>query len=297
MISRSMMFMRMQKGIVRGSRAFCSSGKKQKVDFGYEDINFDEKEDRVKEVFHKVANNYDLMNDVTSIGIHRLWKNYFVSQIGPMRKRPVIDAEGNPTEEYEPMKILDVAGGTGDIAFLMHEEVQKQRRTNANAAAEITISDINSSMLGVGMDRAKERGYTNFNWLEANAESIPSLKNDSFDLYTISFGIRNVTDRLKALKEAHRILRRGGRFMCLEFSEVKIPVWKEIYDVYSMNIIPFMGQIILNDSASYQYLAESIRKFPNQDQFASLIKEAGFKHVTYENLSGGICSIHSGYKL
>ena len=248
-------------------------------------------------MFHKVANNYDLMNDVTSMGIHRIWKNYFVSQIGPMRRKVICTPEGVPTDKTEPMKILDVAGGTGDISFLMYEEAKKQRQYSINAEVDITISDINPSMLGVGKDRAKSRGYTEFHWLEANAESIPSLKDNSFDLYTIAFGIRNVTDRLKALREAHRILKRGGRFMCLEFSEVKIPIFKEIYDIYSMNVIPLMGQIISGDSKSYQYLAESIRKFPTQMEFASLIKDAGFKHVTYENLSGGICAIHSGYKL
>lgn len=228
------------------------------------------------------------MNDVTSLGIHRLWKQYFVSQIGPMRRKVVYTEEGNPTDKREPMKILDVAGGTGDISFLIHEEAKRQRQYSVNAEVDITISDINPSMLGVGQDRARDRGYTDFKWLEANAESIPSLEDNSFDLYTISFGIRNVTNRLKALREAYRILKRGGRFMCLEFSEVKIPVFKEVYDVYSMNVIPLMGQIISNDSESYQYLAESIRKFPNQMEFASLIKDAGFKHVTYENLSGGI---------
>jgi demethylmenaquinone methyltransferase / 2-methoxy-6-polyprenyl-1,4-benzoquinol methylase len=205
-----------------------------------------------------------------------------------MRSKTIYTSDGQPTEDREPMKIIDVAGGTGDISFLMYEEYKKQRHTNADALVEITISDINASMLGVGKDRAKQRGYDGFNWLEANAESIPEFSDASFDLYTIAFGIRNVTDRPKALREAYRLLKRGGRFMCLEFSEVKIPIFKEVYDVYSMNIIPLMGKIISNDSESYQYLAESIRKFPNQMEFSSMIRDAGFKHVTYENLSGGI---------
>lgn len=205
-----------------------------------------------------------------------------------MRKRRVYDENGKLTEEKAPMKIIDVAGGTGDISFLIYEEAKRQRQFSVNAEVDITISDINSSMLGVGQDRARDRGYDNFSWLEANAESIPELKDNTFDLYTIAFGIRNVTNRLNALKEAYRILKKGGRFMCLEFSEVKIPIFKDVYDIYSMNIIPLMGKVISGDSESYQYLAESIRKFPNQMEFASLIKEAGFEHVTYENLSGGI---------
>ena len=267
------------------------------VDFGYKDVKYEDKEKYVGEVFHKVADNYDLMNDVTSLGIHRLWKQHFVKSIGPMRKRTILDENNEPTDQKEPMKIIDVAGGTGDIAFLILEEAKRQRQYSVNAEVDITVSDINSSMLGVGKDRAQQRGYNDFKWLEANAESIPELENNSFDLYTIAFGIRNVTNRLNALKEAHRILKHGGRFMCLEFSEVKVPIFKDIYDVYSMNIIPAMGKIISNDSESYQYLAESIRKFPNQLEFSAMIREAGFSHVTYENMTGGIWAIHSGYKL
>ena len=201
-----------------GARSMCSksnneSGSGPKIDFGFKNVNYDDKEKFVGEVFHKVAENYDLMNDVTSFGIHRIWKQYFVKSVGPMRKRPVYDENGKITDQKEPMRIIDVAGGTGDIAFLMYEEAQKQRQYSVNAEVEITISDINSSMLGVGQDRAKQRGYENFKWLEANAESIPELESDQYDLYTIAFGIRNVTDRLKAIKEAHRILKRGGRFM------------------------------------------------------------------------------------
>lgn len=185
----------------------------RKVDFGYQDVNYDDKEKFVGDVFHKVANNYDLMNDVTSVGIHRLWKKYFVSCIGPMRKKPILNVDGSPTEMKEPLKIIDVAGGTGDIAFGIYEEAKRQRQYSVNAEVDITISDINPSMLGVGKDRARDRGYEGFTWLEANAETIPSLEDNSFDLYTIAFGIRNVTDRNRALREAHRILKRGGRFM------------------------------------------------------------------------------------
>jgi len=186
---------------------------KRKVDFGYQEVNYEDKEKYVGEVFHKVASNYDLMNDVSSLGIHRLWKKYFVNQIGPMRRKRIYNASGEPTEEREPMRIIDVAGGTGDIAFAIYEEAKRQRQYSVNAVVDITVSDINSSMLGVGQDRARERGYHDLKWLEANAESIPQLEDGSFDLYTIAFGIRNVTDRPKMLREAHRVLKRGGRFM------------------------------------------------------------------------------------
>jgi demethylmenaquinone methyltransferase/2-methoxy-6-polyprenyl-1,4-benzoquinol methylase len=190
-----------------------NTNSKKKVDFGYQEVNYEDKEKYVGEVFHKVASNYDLMNDVSSLGIHRLWKKYFVSQIGPMRRKRIYNASGEPTEEREPMKIIDVAGGTGDIAFTIYEEAKRQRQYSVNAVVDITVSDINSSMLGVGQDRARERGYHDLKWLEANAESIPQLEDGTFDLYTIAFGIRNVTDRPKMLREAHRVLKRGGRFM------------------------------------------------------------------------------------
>lgn len=192
----------------------CSKPKSgKKVDFGFRDVDYEDKEKYVGEVFHKVAQNYDLMNDVSSLGVHRLWKKYFVSSIGPMRRQTILNSNGEPTDKKEPMKIIDVAGGTGDIAFEIYNEAKRQRQYSVNAEVDITISDINSSMLEVGKDRAKELGYEGFSWLEANAESIPELESDSFDLYTIAFGIRNVTNRLNALKEAHRVLKRGGRFM------------------------------------------------------------------------------------
>lgn len=165
-------------------------------------------------------------------------------------------------------------------------------------SVSLTVSDINEDMLNVGKKRAVERGsFHDLNFAVVNAEDLSSFESDSHDLYTIAFGIRNVTDRLQALKEAHRILRRGGRFMCLEFSEVQIPLFKQVYDTYSFNAIPVLGQLLANDRDSYQYLVESIRKFPKQAAFASLIEEAGFKVVTYTNYTGGIVAVHSGYKL
>ena len=164
-------------------------------------------------------------------------------------------------------------------------------------SAKITVTDINPDMLNVGKKRAVERGsFHDLDFKVVNAEDLSDFESDSLDLYTIAFGIRNVTDRPQALKEAHRVLRRGGRFMCLEFSEVQIPLFKQVYDTYSFNAIPILGQLLANDRDSYQYLVESIRKFPKQAEFASLIEEAGFKVVTYTNYTGGIVALHSGYK-
>ena len=273
-----------------GVRAFSNKTEKT-IDFGFQDVKYEEKEEKVKEIFHNVADNYDLMNDLTSMGVHRLWKQYFVDSIGPIRPRSVID--GNEIHEV-PMKVLDVAGGTGDISFKIYEKAKSQ--SFGSVPVDITVSDINSSMLGVGKERAEKLGY-NLRFLEANAEKFETEKDDTYDLYTIAFGIRNVSDRMAALKEAHRMLRRGGRFMCLEFSEVTVPFLREFYDFYSFNAIPLIGKLVTNDSESYQYLVESIRKFPKQKEFAAMITEAGFKHVTYTNLTGGIVCIHSGYKL
>ncbi len=240
--------------------------------FGYEQVDPRDKTEKVLGVFRSVADNYDVMNDAMSMGIHRLWKRHFVSRVRP---RP---------EE----KILDVAGGTGDISFLMY---QKSRR-----AADITISDINSDMLRVGRDRAIDRGMANnFTWVEANAEKLP-FKDATFDAYTISFGLRNVTHIDNALKEAHRVLKPGGRFYCLEFSKVDNPILSKLYDFYSFKALPKMGDLIAKDSESYQYLAESIRQFPSQESLKDRIEEAGFLTAGYSNLTGGIAAIHWGYK-
>lgn len=195
----------------------------------------------------------------------------------------------------QPMKCLDVAGGTGDITFRILDKAWKD--SPEQLSVSITMSDINPDMLDVGKKRAVERGsFHDLNFAVVNAEDLSQFESDSHDLYTIAFGIRNVTDREKALKEAHRILRRGGRFMCLEFSEVVVPGFKQIYDNYSFHAIPALGELLANDRASYQYLVESIRKFPKQAEFACMIEEAGFKAVTYQNYTGGIVALHSGFK-
>jgi len=219
------------------------------------------------------------MNDAMSVGIHRIWKNDFVNSIGPLKPRKHLDDQGKIVRT-EPLRCLDVAGGTGDISFRILDKAWKD--SPEQLSVNLTVSDINPNMLDVGKKRAVERGsFHDLNFEVLNAEDLSIFESDSHDLYTIAFGIRNVTDRQKALAEAYRILRRGGRFMCLEFSEVVVPGFKQIYDNYSFHAIPIMGQLLANDKDSYQYLVESIRKFPKQPEFAAMIEEAGFKVVTY----------------
>ena len=245
--------------------------------FGYQTVPESQKEDKVKEVFEKVADSYDVMNDAMSLGVHRLWKDNFVKRAAPQ-------------PHYA---CLDVAGGTGDIAFGLHTFMR-----NINPDTEhVTVCDINPEMLRVGQKRADVLGIaSNFQWMEANAEQL-DLPDNSFDLYTIAFGIRNCTHVDRVLAEAHRVLKPGGRFMCLEFSEVPNPIISRIYDRYSFDVIPVLGQLIAGDFESYQYLVESIRKFPNQETFANMIASAGFSVVEYDNLSFGVTAIHSGYKI
>jgi 2-methoxy-6-polyprenyl-1,4-benzoquinol methylase len=249
----------------------CYSIKPSTTHFGFKEIPTIEKQSRVSSVFSSVASSYDRMNDLMSFGIHRLWKNHFVSQLDPF-------SNGN---------YLDVAGGTGDIAFRI-----KSKAPNA----KVTVLDLNPDMLQVGSQRSIEKGLREIEFVQGNAELLESIESESKDAYTIAFGIRNCTHIDKVLTEAYRVLKPGGRFMCLEFSHVNTPVLKQVYDLYSFQVIPKMGKAVANDEDSYQYLVESIRQFPTQSEFASLIKNAGFKHVTWENLNFGIAAIHSGYK-
>ncbi|CAN1168327.1 2-methoxy-6-polyprenyl-1,4-benzoquinol methylase, mitochondrial [Linum perenne] len=213
------------------------------------------------------------MNDLMSGGLHRLWKERLVSKLNP----------------FPGMKHLDVAGGTGDVAFRILEAV--------NSETEIYVCDINANMLNVGKKRAIERGeMKSLVWVEGDAEAL-NFPDNSMDGYTIAFGIRNVTHIEKALAEAHRVLKRGGRFLCLELSHVDVPLLKEMYDYYSFSIIPAVGELVAGDRESYQYLVESIRRFPPQEKFAEMIGEAGFQMVEYENLVAGVVAIHSGLKL
>ncbi len=239
------------------------------VSFGYSEVAPEEKTRMVGDVFAKVAKRYDIMNDAMSGGLHRLWKDQFVARVKPR----------------EGEQILDMAGGTGDIAFRM-----------ARKGAEITVSDINPNMLEVGMERASKKGIEGLIWSEQNAETL-TFSDKAFDAYTIAFGIRNVTDIPKALREAHRVLKRGGRFYCLEFSTTTWPGFKEVYDAYSHKLVPRLGKLIADDEDSYRYLIESIRRFPDMPTFKAMIGEAGFVNAKVEPILGGLVAIHSGWKI
>ncbi len=238
------------------------------VSFGYEDVAPEEKTVRVGEVFSRVARRYDLMNDAMSGGLHRLWKNDLVRRVQPRAGEA----------------ILDMAGGTGDIAFRM-----------AARGAVVTVADINPEMLDVGMERAAKRGIDGLVWAEENAEVL-SLARGQFDAYTIAFGIRNVTDIPAALREAHRVLRFGGRFFCLEFSSTQWPGFGDVYDAYSHRVVPKLGAAIAGDEDSYRYLIESIRRFPDMPAFEAMIADAGFVRTRVEPILGGLVAIHSGWK-
>jgi demethylmenaquinone methyltransferase/2-methoxy-6-polyprenyl-1,4-benzoquinol methylase len=239
------------------------------VSFGYEDIAPTEKTARVGGVFTSVAGSYDLMNDAMSGGMHRLWKDRFVRRVQPRQGE----------------QVLDMAGGTGDIAFRL-----------AAAGADVTVADINPAMLEVGMERAAKRGIDGLVWSEANAETL-TFPDKFFDAYTIAFGIRNVTDIPAALREANRVLRRGGRFFCLEFSTTLWPGFREIYDAYSHRLVPRLGQLLAKDAESYRYLIESIRRFPDMPTFEAMIQDAGFVRTRVEPMLGGLVAIHSGWKI
>jgi demethylmenaquinone methyltransferase/2-methoxy-6-polyprenyl-1,4-benzoquinol methylase len=240
-----------------------------KVNFGDELVTPEEKTKRVGGVFSSVARNYDLMNDLMSGGMHRLWKDRFVAKVKP-----------RPGEH-----ILDMAGGTGDVAFRM-----------AAKGAAVTVSDINPDMLDVGIQRAKKRGINGLVWQVENAEKL-SFEDARFDAYTIAFGIRNVTDIPAALREAHRVLKRGGRFYCMEFSRSDWPGFSEIYDAWSTNVIPKLGKAIADDEASYKYLVESIQRFPRPEKFRAMVSEAGFTRAAAAPMLGGLVTIHSGWKI
>jgi demethylmenaquinone methyltransferase / 2-methoxy-6-polyprenyl-1,4-benzoquinol methylase len=243
--------------------------------YGFKSVDKGEKQALVNDVFHKVAKRYDIMNDVMSAGMHRAWKDAMVAALNPSRTAP--------------FHVLDVAGGTGDIAFRIVDA------SGGNARA--TVLDINGSMLAVGAERAGKRGLADrVDFVEANAEDLP-FEDGSFDGYTVAFGIRNVPDIAKALAEAYRVLRRGGRLLVLEFSEVEMPIIDKVYDAWSFNAIPRLGQAITGDGDPYRYLVESIRKFPRQADFARMIETAGFERVKWTNYTGGIAALHSGWKL
>ena len=240
-----------------------------KVNFGDELVEPDEKTRRVGAVFSSVARRYDLMNDLMSGGMHRLWKDRFVARVKP-----------RPGE-----RILDMAGGTGDVAFRM-----------ARRGAKVTVADINPDMLEVGRKRASERELSGLEWRVENAEAL-SFADRSFDAYTIVFGIRNVTDIPAALGEARRALKRGGRFYCMEFSSSDWPGFSEIYDAFASKVIPRIGKVVADDEESYRYLVESIRRFPRPAAFQAMVAEAGFTRAAAEPMLGGLVTIHSGWKI
>ena len=241
----------------------------EKVSFGYREVDANEKTQLVRSVFSGVAGKYDLMNDAMSAGMHRLWKNQFVDRVKPRAGE----------------RILDMAGGTGDIAFRL-----------AKSGAHVTVSDINPEMLAVGRERATKRRIEGLAWSEQNAETL-TFADRSFDAYTIAFGIRNVTHINKALAEANRVLKFGGRFFCLEFSTVTWPGFADIYSAYSHHLVPKLGKLLAGDEDSYRYLIESIRRFPPMPEFERMIRAAGFGQTKVEPVLGGLVAIHSGWKI
>lgn len=300
------------------SRAFCAGPARlsrpdrvsptahRETHFGYQTVTEGEKQDRVAGVFHSVAESYDKMNDLMSLGVHRLWKcaaassclcpaeplarEHFVSSLNPGATNPAA----------RPQRILDVAGGTGDIAFRM---LRRAHDVNANPNVHVTVSDINPSMLAVGRQRSLHipaPHQASLSFLEANAEALPpSVHDASLDLYTVAFGIRNFSNIPAALREAHRVLKPGGVFACLEFSKVdKYPLLNALYKQWSFSAIPLIGQLVAADRDSYQYLVESIERFPSQVDFRDMIVDAGFAVAGdgYEDLTGGIAAIHKGIK-
>lgn len=259
--------------------------------FGFADVESGEHREKVKGVFRSVAPSYDAMNDFMSFFMHRLWKDHFVRVVQP----------------FPGQRHLDVAGGTGDVAFRMLRGIREAERRaeeqRADALGEygtVTVYDINPAMLEEGRKRAAKLGLggedSGLAWLEGDAEALP-FEDGAFDSYTIAFGIRNVTNVDRALAEARRVLKPGGHFCCLEFSEVNNQVLRELYDTYSFSVIPYIGAAVAGDPDSYQYLVESIRKFPKQEEFAGMIRAAGLKAVRYENLFDGMVAVHSGFKL
>jgi demethylmenaquinone methyltransferase/2-methoxy-6-polyprenyl-1,4-benzoquinol methylase len=250
---------------------------KDTVSFGFKEVAREDKQSLVRRVFDSSARRYDLMNDLMSLGVHRVWKEITVTKAGP---RP-------------GARLIDVAGGTGDIARDFLDRCDRLQARRGGAMAEAVVADINEEMLRAGLKRG---GRERLDWVTANAEHLP-FDDASADAVTIGFGIRNVTDRMRALGEMRRVLKPGGRFVCLEFSRPTTRALEKIYDAWSFNAIPVLGEKIARDRDSYQYLVESIRRFPHQSAFAEELETAGFKQVKVENLSGGIAAIHTGWKL
>lgn len=246
--------------------------KQSTTHFGFKEIPTDKKVEAVAQVFHSVAAKYDIMNDLMSGGIHRLWKRHTISQSGVR--------SGN--------KVLDIAGGTGDLTMQFSRIV--------GSTGEVVLADINDSMLKVGRNKLENRGIVgNVKYVQANAEALP-FPDNTFDCITIAFGLRNVTDKSAALASMYRVLKPGGRLLVLEFSKPESELLSQVYDQYSFRLLPFMGKVIANDAESYRYLAESIRMHPDQETLKGMMEEVGFERTSYQNLTGGIVALHKGYK-
>ena len=262
------------------------AGRREETHFGEKTVPLADKQGLVDDVFHSVARRYDLMNDLMSGGLHRAWKDALVTAVNPPTK-------GRPGRLHEksdrPFALLDLAGGTGDVAFRVVEA--------GGAGTRVTVCDINADMLSVGRERAIQRGHDlAVTFEQGNAEELP-YPDKSFDCVTIAFGIRNVPRIERALAEAYRVLRVGGRFLCLEFSAVNVPGIDALYELYSFNVIPRIGAAVTGDREAYQYLVESIRKFPKPPAFAKMIEAAGFRRVSYTSMTAGVVALHSGWKL
>lgn len=245
---------------------------KETTDFGFQTVDKDDKQTMVARVFHSVASKYDLMNDLMSFGVHRIWKRYTIEASGVRRNQ----------------RVLDLAGGTGDLTAKFSRLVGEN--------GEVVLADINDSMLKMGREKLRDHGIVgNVNYVQANAEELP-FPDNHFDCITISFGLRNVTDKAKALRSMFRVLKPGGRLLVLEFSKPVLDPLSKIYDAYSFHILPKIGQVIVNDADSYRYLTESIRMHPDQETLKGMMEEAGFDQVTYTNMTGGIVALHKGFK-
>jgi len=251
-----------------------AKAKENHTDFGFRRVPLGAKQGLVDDVFHSVARRYDLMNDLMSGGLHRAWKAALVTAV-------------NPPRNEKAFAVLDLAGGTGDVAFRLADA--------GGPGTHVTVADINAEMLAVGRERAA-KAKRNTEFIEANAEALP-FPERSFDAVTIAFGIRNVPRIDKALAEIHRVLRIGGHFLCLEFSSVDIPGLDRLYDMYSFNVIPAIGRAVTGDAEAYRYLVESIRKFPKPATFADMIRATGFRRVSFQRLTGGVVALHSGWRL
>ncbi len=248
----------------------------EQTHFGYESVPLEDKQGRVNDVFRSVARRYDLMNDLMSGGLHRAWKDALVTAV-------------NPPKGAHEFAVLDLAGGTGDVAFRIAQA--------GGPGTRVTVCDINNGMLDVGRERAAERGLDqSVTFEQGNAEKL-DYRNRSFDCVTIAFGIRNVPRIQQALAEAYRVLKIGGRFLCLEFSSVDLPGLEALYELYSFQVIPRIGEMVTGDREAYQYLIESIRKFPKPKPFAAMIETAGFRRVSFTQMTGGVVALHSGWRL